>query len=326
MVLPRFRRATGRLLALLGLVVSLLVSAPLMPARAAEAVFPPAGGIGLVPPAGMTLAKSFAGFEHPSGASIVIVAMPAEAYGQLAEKFTPDSLRSTGFAAVGAAEPLSVAGGEGRVLRGSQSARGIAYTKWVAVVRGGDGTGLVTVQVPEAARGQVPNQAVEAALGTIAFRSPGSVADQIAAMPYSVGDLAGFRPVRTLMGNTLLLTDGPKDVDPEGTQPLVIVAPSLGKAPVATGQQSAFARKALGTIREVKDIAVTDESRTTEGGAVLVRLRATGKDVRSGRKVGVTQTIRFEGKSYLRVIGLAGADQPDALARAERVAASVVPR
>ena len=76
----------------------------------------------------------------------------------------------------------------------------------------------------------------------------------------------------------------------------------------------------------MKDIAVTDESRTTEGGAVLIRLRATGKDVRSGRKVGVTQTIRFEGKTYLRVIGLAGADQPDALARAERVAASVVPR
>ncbi|MBD8904927.1 hypothetical protein MBTS_22275 [Methylobacterium bullatum] len=48
MVLSRFRRATGRLLALLGL-VSPLLSVPLLPALAAEAVFPPAGGIGLGP-------------------------------------------------------------------------------------------------------------------------------------------------------------------------------------------------------------------------------------------------------------------------------------
>ncbi len=53
------------------------------------------------------------------------------------------------------------------------------------MVRGASGTGLVTVQVPEAARGQMPDEAVEAALSTIAFRAPGSLADQIAALPYT---------------------------------------------------------------------------------------------------------------------------------------------
>ncbi|TGE01751.1 hypothetical protein [Methylobacterium nonmethylotrophicum] len=311
-------RAVGRVVAVLG-----LFSAP---ALAADAVFPPAGSVGLVPPAGMTPSKAFAGFEHRSGASILITEMPAEAYGLLVEKFTPEALRASGFSAQRAGEALAVAGGEGRVLRGSQAANGVTYAKWVAVVRGGTGTGLVTVQVPETARGQVPDAAVEAALATIAFRAPGSLADQLAALPYTVGDLAGFRPVRTLMGNALMLTDGPKDVDPDGTQPMVVVAPSMGRAAVPEGQEGAFARRALATFREIKDVTITEESRAIRDGAVVVRLRAAGADAKTGRPMAVTQVIRFEGPNYLRVLGLARTDQPEALARAERVAASVAMR
>ncbi len=101
-----------------------------------EAVFPTAGSVGLVPPPGMTPSKGFAGFEHRSGASILITEMPAEAYGQLVERFTPEALRATGFEARSSGIALGVAGGEGRVLRGSQAANGITYAKWVAVVRG----------------------------------------------------------------------------------------------------------------------------------------------------------------------------------------------
>ncbi|KMO28947.1 hypothetical protein VP06_26015 [Methylobacterium aquaticum] len=310
--------AAGRLLAAFGVLAS--------PALAAEAVFPAAASVGLVPPPGMTPSKGFAGFEHRSGASILITEMPAEAYGQLVERFTPEALRATGFEAHGPGTPLGVAGGEGRVLRGSQAANGLTYAKWVAVVRGASGTGLITVQVPEAARGQMPDEAVEAALSTIAFRAPGSLADQIAALPYAVGDLAGFRPVRTLMGNALMLTDGPKDVDPDGAQPMVVVAPSMGRAAVPAGQEGAFARKALATFREIRDVTVTDEDRATRDGAVVLRLRATGSDARSGRPLAVTQVIRFDGRSYLRVLGLTPADRSEALARADRVAASVAMR
>ncbi|MET7241835.1 hypothetical protein ABZT49_00545 [Methylobacterium sp. EM32] len=296
------------------------------PVLAAEAVFPPAASVGLAPPPGMTPSKAFAGFEHRSGASILITEMPAEAYGQLVEKFTPDALRATGFEASGSGAALTVAGGEGRVLRGRQAANGQSYTKWVAVVRGGAGTGLVTVQVPESARAQVPDAAVEAALTTIAFRAPGSLAEQMAALPYTVGDLAGFRPVRTLMGNALMLTDGPKDIDPDGAQPLVVVAPAMGRAAIPAGQEGAFARKALATFREITTVTVTDEERTTRDGTVFLRLRANGTDPKSGRPVAVTQVIRFDGPGYLRVLGLAPADRAEALARTERVAASVAMR
>jgi hypothetical protein len=320
MMLTLSRRAAGRLLAL-----AVLAGLPAA-SRAAEPVFPPATAIGLVPPPGMTPARGFAGFEHRSGASIVIMEMPAEAYPEISRRFTPEALRPTGFAVTGEGEALAVAGGEGRLLRGAQAAHGLTYAKWVAVVRGGAGTGLVTVQVPEQAAAQVPGEAVEAALRTIAFRTPASLDEQIATLPYSIGEMAGFRPVRVVMGNSLLLTEGAKDVDPERTQPMIIIAPSLGQAAVAAGQESAFARKALGTLRDLKDVAVTDEDRSTRGTTVIVRLRASATDPKTARPLAVTQTVLFDGPRYLRVIGMADAAQADTIARAERVAASVAPK
>ncbi|AMB43832.1 hypothetical protein [Methylobacterium sp. AMS5] len=296
------------------------------PVLAAEPVFPPAGSLGLAPPPGMKPAARFSGFEHRSGASIVLVEMPPEAWDQINGKFTPEAMAPSGFRVKGGPEPLTVAGGEGFVLRGMQGANGLTYTKWVAVVRGTSGTGLVTVQVPETAAKQVPAPAVEAALRTIAFRPKASLADQVAALPYTVGDTAGFRPMGVFAGNGLLLTEGPKDIDPEREQPVVIVAPSLGQAPAPAGAEVAYARRIFTTQKDLKDVAITDEARSTRGGAVVVRLRGTGIDARNGRTLGMTQTTVFEGGRYMRVIGFADAGRADALARAERVAASVAMR
>lgn len=314
---PRRPLLRGLLAALLG---------PLAGPALADPVFPPAGSLGLAPPPGMVASKSFAGFEHRSGASIVLVEMPPEAWDQIDARFTPEALAATGFKVRGGRESLPVAGGEGFVLRGAQAANGLTYTKWVAVVRGAPGTGLVTVQVPEAAAKQVPGAAVEAALRTVAFRAKASLADQVAALPYTVGDLAGYRPMAVFAGNGLLLTEGPKDVDPEREQPVIVVAPSLGQAPVPAGGEVAFARRLLTAQKDLKDAAVTDEAREARGGAVVVRLRGTGTDTRTGRPLGMTQTVVFEDGRYLRVIGFADPARADALTRAERVAASVALR
>ena len=307
-----------------GLVAGLVASTA--PALAAEPVFPPAGSLGLVPPPGMNPAGSFAGFEHRSGASIILVEMPPEAWDQINGKFTPEALAPFGFRVRGGPEPVPVAGGEGFVLRGTQSANGLSYTKWVAVVRGGAGTGLVTVQVPEKAAKQLPPPAVEAALRTIAFRPKASLTDQVAALPYTVGDMAGFRPMGVFAGNGLRLTEGPKDGDPEREQPVVIVTPSLGQVPVPAGGEVAYARRLFTAQKDLRDVAITDEERSTRGEAVVVRLRGTGTDAKNGRTLGVIQTTVFDGGRYLRVVGFADAGRADALARAERVAASVAMR
>lgn len=293
------------------------------PSRAGDPIYPSGASIGLVPPSGMTPSVAFAGFEHRSGASIVIIEMPPEAYGQLAEKLTPEALRPTGFLVREAGDALPLAHGEGRILRGRQSAHGLSYAKWVALVRDGAGTGVITVQVPEGSDGQVPPEAVEDSLRTITFREAQSLSQQMTGLPYTVGNMAGFRPVKVLAGSSLLLTEGPKDFDADGAQPIVVVASSMGEAPVGTGSETAFARKALGGLQHVKGLEVTQEDRSIRGSAVVVRLRGSGTDVKSGRLVGVTQTILFDGPRYLRIIGTAPAEHAEALARADRVAASI---
>ncbi|KMO41297.1 hypothetical protein VQ02_06005 [Methylobacterium variabile] len=313
-----------RLLA--GFVAAPLALPALVSAAFPEPVFPPASALGLAPPAGMTVSNSFAGFEHKSGASILLVEMPPEAWDQINGRFTPEALAPTGFAVKGGREALAAAGGEGFVLRGTQGANGQTYAKWVAVVRGSAGTGLVTVQVPEAAARQVPAPVVEAALRSIAFRTKASLSEQIGALPYTVGDMAGYRLLAVFAGNGLLLTEGPKDVDPAREQPVVIVAPSLGQAPMQAGTEVAVARRLFTTQKDLSDVAITDEARTTRGDAVVVRLRGTGTDTRNGRALGLTQTMVFDGARYLRVVGFADATRTDALARAERVAASVALR
>ena len=321
------RRVPGRWILrrlLAGLTAGVMASSA--PSFAAEPVFPRAGSLGLAPPPGMKPATSYAGFEHRSGASIVLVEMPPEAWDQINGKFTPEALAPSGFRVKGGPEPLSTAGGEGFVLRGTQGANGLTYAKWVAVVRGAAGTGLVTIQVPEAAAKQVPAPTVEAALRTIAFRPKASLADQVAALPFTVGDTAGFRPMGVFAGNGLLLTEGPKDVDPEREQPVVIVTPSLGQAPVPEGGETAYARRLFTAQKDLTNVSVTDEARSTRGDAVVVRLRGTGTDTKTGRTLGMTQTTVFDGGRTLRVIGFADAGRADALARAERVAASVAMR
>ncbi|WP_245263226.1 hypothetical protein [Azorhizobium doebereinerae] len=291
----------------------------------AQAVFPPGVSIGLAPPPGMGPSAGFAGFQHPSGASIVVVEMPAEAYAQLTEKFTPETLRSSGFIVAGAAQPLQLADGEGRLLRGTQDANGQTYAKWVVIARGPGTTALVTAQVPEGARAQVSDAAVEAALRSIAFRPQQSLQDQIGALPFTIGDTAGFRAVRVIAGSGLLLTDGPKDVDPDATQPIVVVASSLG-APTSPADQDALARRALGTLAQMSEISITDEKRAMRGAATVLLLHATAKDARSGRLVQVTQTVIFSEGRYVRVVGIAPADRADAIARTDRLAGSVVLR
>ena len=81
-----------------------------------------------------------------------------------------------------------------------------------------------------------------------------------------------------------------------------------------------------GPIEGCLGCCVTDEARSSRGEAVVVRLRGTGTDTKSGRALGVTQTMVFNGQRYLRVLGFADAGRPDALDRADRVAASVAMR
>lgn len=296
-------------------------------AQAAEPVFPGASTIGLVPPPAMAASGRFAGFESDRGASILFSELPAYAYAGVLAKFTPDGLKSSGFIASAPPVDWSVPGGQqAKLMRGTQVTQGTTYNKWILLAGGPAATAVVTVQVPDSASDALPADVVEEALRTVAFRAPLGIDAQVGALPFRVGDQAGFRPVRVIAGATLLLTEGPSDTVSDPRQPLVVVASSFsGNPALATDEQRRqFAQRAFAAIAGLTDIRVESETLGRSGRVDWVRIAGTATDSKSGAVMYVSQTMRFEAAGYTRTVATVRASEKAKLAaRFQRLADSV---
>jgi hypothetical protein len=213
----RFRSITAGA----GLAVLLLSLVVAMPSRAAEPAFPPGSRIGLVPPTGMVISDAFAGFADPEkNAAILIATLPAAAYSQLDKTLDTEELRKQGIS-LEKREPMRLDAGKGFLLTGRQMAGKERYRKWLLVLAAGDITALVSVQVPESDTAY-PNNIVRTALATLAVRQKVPEQEQLGLLPFTVGDLAGFRVDAVLPGRALVLSaaaaETPKDASKESEE------------------------------------------------------------------------------------------------------------
>ena len=306
----------GSLVAALGFILTL------QGASAAEAVFPPASRVGIVPLDDMVLSKRFSGFENSEKATAITISeMPAEAYDHLVAGLTKDSLKRQGIAVTGR-ETVMVGAAPGLLISGAMTGR-IKGRKWVLAVKGSDLTALLIAQVEGGADGYSEQQ-MRKALTSVALRAPVSLDEQISALPFRIGDKAGFRPVRVLAGNSLLLTQGPLDTFKALEQPVVILAVSLTPAPQANDQRDRFARAALASNQSIKDVAVERAEIFRLKGQDWHEIVAKAVDTASGEPIIVMQTIRFEGDRYVRMVGVARiADRAEFLPRVRNVIDSV---
>ncbi|WP_375461014.1 hypothetical protein [uncultured Enterovirga sp.] len=292
------------------------------PALAADPVFPPGSRIGLVPPAEMVPSRGLTGFRNPrSGAAILAVEMPAEAYANLAAGFTDEALKAQGFA-IARRDTPEIGNGKAILITGEQTDNGRSVPKSVLLAAQPNMTALVIGQLPQGAPAS-DVAAIEAALKTVAFRAPLGIEEQLAALPFKIGDTSGFRVVRAMAGNAVLLTDGPNDTIREASQPVLIVAQSFGPAP-GPEQREAFARSALVSNNFVKDAVLERSQSFKQGGSDWHEIVARAKEPGSEVPVIVMQTIRFEPDGYMRTVGVVKADQRDAvLPRFRRVVDSL---
>ncbi|PSH65891.1 hypothetical protein [Phyllobacterium sophorae] len=270
---------------------------------AQEKVFPGGSGVGLVPPSGLVLSTSFSGFEDAAkGTSIVVTELPVEAYAPIAAKFNPEGLRETGIEAAGPPQDWPVEGAVvSKLIRGSQTAAGIKYRKWIVLVGAKATTAMVTVQIPDGVAGGLSDADVENALRTIAVRTPPSLEEQIAALPFKLADTAGFRPVRVIAGATYLLTEGPNDVAANSSQPMVIIASNLNTAPEPAARMD-FAKQAFASLTGIKDVRSDNETSSQADGAEWVEIDGSAKDSASDDPLYVAQIARFETSRYVRAI------------------------
>lgn len=273
------------------------------PAVAADVVYPRGSSVGLVPPFGMSESQTFAGFEDLGHtAALVIAEMPPEAFDQIDAGFTPAALASKGIV-LEKREPFALKDGRAVLFIGRQTVGTAAFRKWVLLAGNAVMTTLVTVQVPESDAQAYPDDVVRAALATLTFRP---VQDQVAALPFAMKDLAGFRPIRAIAGTTLLLTDGPKDVVDGAEQPVFVV--SVGAGAPRDDDRKQFALRALSTLPGVKDLRLERAEPLRISGQPGFEVMATASDAKTGQPVKIVQWLRFGPTAYIRMVGVTKLD------------------
>jgi hypothetical protein len=288
-------------------------------AHAAEVVFPPGSRIGLAPPSGLTTSRNFFGFEDSGNrVAFVVVALPAEAYGEIEKSVSADALKAQGVT-LDNREELSLPVGKAILLTGRQEIEQVTLHKWIAVVQAPEMTALLTIQVPEAALAAYPDQAIRDAVTSVAVRQTVPIEEQLSLLPFQVNELAGFRVGGVIPGRAVMLTDADAQSPKAMLDPHLVVAIAPG-GPAQNVDRGAFARDVFSTIPNVKEVRINSSEPLRIGGQMGHQIMAQGKDNGSGTDITIVQWLRFGGSAYMHLIGIAPVeDWPKAYARFRQV-------
>ncbi|MGH1574634.1 hypothetical protein ACRAWG_33275 [Methylobacterium sp. P31] len=290
-------------------VLASLAMAPGFAAWAGDRIYPPGSRFGFDPPADMSLSRRFSGFERKEGgATVSVVELPPNAFAELVSGFTDANLLSQGFA-VEKREEVKIGDNEGMLYTGEQpadaSSSAPAIRKWILVVGDPSVTGLIIAQ---ALPGAETEETMRKMVTGVTLRPALTLSQQVDALPFRITDLAGFRPVRVLAGNSVLLTQGPKDQMQNLEQPILVLAQAVQQPPTAE-QRDGFARAALASNQTLKDFAIERAQSYRSNGVDWHEIVARAVDMPTNQPVVVSQTIRFNPDGYLRALGIVREDQ-----------------
>lgn len=274
------------------------------PAQAADVVYPTGSRIGLAPPPGLTVSKSFAGFEdRENRVALLIAALPAAAYPDIASSTTPESLQKQGVT-LDTREDVTHPLGKAFLILGHQQIENQRIRKWVLVVSAGELTALVTVQVPEAAQSAYPDAAIRAALMSASVRPTVPAEEQLSLLPFRVSELAGFKVGGVIAGRAVMLTDGTLDQAAKAIDTHILVAIAAG-APAQAADRGRFAQEVFEGVPNLKDVRISSSEPLRIGGQQGHQIMARGRDGATGDEITIVQWLRFGGSAYLHVVGVA---------------------
>jgi hypothetical protein len=217
-------------------------------------------------------------------------------------------------------------GGRAFLLTGVQHGPQGPVSKWTMIAKTSDVTAVVTALVPEAVAEVASDAAMRAAFATLTVRTV-PVEEQLAVLPFSLQDLAGFRILRVQPQAAAMLTDGPKDTIEAAEQPLLLLAISPAPEQPRPEDRDGMARRLMGETPGLKDMKMIRSGglriANQQGHEILVE----AKDAKSGTEVQAVQWLRFGSGTLLRIVGVARKDGWDAtFARFRKVRDGVGPK
>jgi len=277
------------------------------PAHAADPVYPLASHVGLVAPGAMKPSDHFRGFEDPAtGASILILEVPAQAYPEVEKQMTAEALKKQGMTEE-KRETVTLNAGKGLLIVGEQVADTKKMRKWVFLASGAQIGALIAVQVPDEAKAKYPDADVRAALMSLSVRTSVPIDEQMRLLPISLDNLSGMRPFRMLPNGTLFLTDGAKDPPDVAAAPLLIISVASG-GPQEGADRANFARNLFTGLNDFKDLRIVGTDMLRLDNQQTHEIQAEGNDAKTGAPMKLVQWIRFGNGAFIRFVGIARAD------------------
>lgn len=301
----------------------LLVALGGPPAQAADAIYPPGSRLGLVPPSGMITSTNFFGFEDPNtNATITLVSLPAQAYGELERSVSAEVLKREGVA-LEKRETLSLPAGKAFLVIGHEDKT--RSRKWILIGAASNLTALVTMQIPDGAKNLYSDASIRETLATLTVRDTVPVDEQLSLLPFKITDLAGYRVGAIVPGRAVILSDAPLDApSPAPSQMLVTVAPG---GPTQTSEREAFARDVFAAVPNVRDVRIITSEPLRIQGQPGHQILAQARDATGAKSLTVVQWLRFGGGGYLQLVAIAPVEAwPDAYPRFRAVRDGIEPR
>ena len=277
-------------------------------AQAPTAQQVPGTTVSMTPPAGFVLATEFSGFRNQEGtASILVVELPAEAYPQLAAMFGDLEMARKAFAtkgiSVSTVKRIDTPSGPVVFLSGTQTAGTAHLNKWMALLKG-EKTVLITFQATEGSA--LTEAAAEKATENTTLGSVPSLPEKVSKLPFKIEATAPFRIVDTIMGSGVMLTAGDKDVDPEGKQPMLVVAADMsGKG--GSGDLAQTARAMIAQTQILKDATIETEKAIRFAGSDGILLSGKTQDGRHFSQFAAVGSQR----RFIRMVAFVPADRVD---------------
>lgn len=297
--------------------IAILVLAPAMPTAAAadDVVFPRGSRLGLAPPTGLHVSRSFVGFEDPQNqVAILFVELPGIAYGNFL-----DSMMKAGGEAPGVTgvkrEVMLTQSGAGYLISADQQAEGAHFRKWIlltlptnAYLRQFEVAYLITAQVPESAKQIYPESAIRAALASLSTRDVPSE-EILGMLPFKLTDMGGFRGLRSItLGRAVLLTDDEEPVPQSVRHPNLMISIAMG-APADPADRERFAQQLLSGMQGFKDFKIVASEALRIGGSPGFEVRLEAREERTNTEIMLVQWLRFGTQGFMRIVGIAPKDQ-----------------
>jgi hypothetical protein len=277
------------------------ITAALNPAFAADPVFPPGIRVGLTPLVGLSRAKSFVGFEtEDKGVKVLIAELPAEAYNEVMTAFKANP------GGAGGVKPESIDTSAGLAYYTVEGARDgtTNVRRYSMILPGGTFSGYVAVQVPENASKIYTDDAIRQMFASAVIRKEVPVEEQLGQMPFKIGELSGFKNVRTLaVGSAIILADGNEATGFEAAPFMVIGL--IASAPAQPEDRGRFAQQAATQIPGVREARITMSEPQRIDGQPGYETRIDAVSGKDNTPVTIVQWLRFGSQSALRMIGSA---------------------